>query len=45
MKEGLAELTTAVLACFWSYKLIGDYMETIRERWSSPSTAGGQVPM
>lgn len=43
MKEGLAELTTAVLACFWSYKLIGDYMETIPGaleqpfygRWSS----------
>ncbi|MCD8010669.1 MAG: thiaminase II [Lachnospiraceae bacterium] len=28
-KEGLAELAAAVLACSWSYKLIGDYMETI----------------
>ncbi len=28
-KEGLAELATAVLACSWSYKLIGDYMETV----------------
>lgn len=27
-KEGLAELATAVLACSWSYKLIGDFMET-----------------
>ena len=37
MKEGLAELTTAVLACFWSYKLIGDYMETI------PGSAGAAL--
>ncbi len=29
IKEGLAELATAVLACSWSYKLIGDYMETV----------------
>jgi len=28
-KEGLAELATTVLACSWSYKLIGDFMETI----------------
>ena len=28
-KEGLPELATVVLACAWSYKLIGDYMETI----------------
>ncbi len=28
-KEGLAELATAVLACSWSYKLIGDFMETV----------------
>ena len=28
-KEGLAELMTAVLACSWSYKLIGDFMETV----------------
>jgi thiaminase/transcriptional activator TenA len=28
-KEGLAELATAVLACSWSYKLIGDHMEKI----------------
>lgn len=26
-KEGLGELMVAVLACFWSYKLIGDFME------------------
>ena len=29
LKEGMAELATAVLACSWSYKLIGDHMETI----------------
>lgn len=29
LKEGLAELATAVLACSWSYKLIGDFMETV----------------
>ena len=28
-KEGLAELAATVLACSWSYKLIGDFMETI----------------
>ncbi|WP_295585183.1 thiaminase II [uncultured Oscillibacter sp.] len=28
-KEGLAELATVVLACAWSYKLIGDYVESI----------------
>jgi thiaminase/transcriptional activator TenA len=28
-KEGLAELAAAVLACSWSYKLIGDHMEQI----------------
>lgn len=28
-KEGLGELMTAVLACSWSYKLIGDFMETV----------------
>lgn len=27
LKEGLGELMTAVLACSWSYKLIGDYIE------------------
>ena len=26
-KEGIAELMAAVLACSWTYKLIGDYME------------------
>lgn len=29
LKEGMAELATAVLACSWSYKLIGDFMETV----------------
>lgn len=28
-KQGLAELMTAVLACSWTYKLIGDFMETV----------------
>lgn len=28
-KEGLEELAVSVLACAWSYKLIGDFMETI----------------
>lgn len=27
--EGIAELATTVLACAWSYKMIGDFMETI----------------
>ncbi|MCQ2491942.1 MAG: thiaminase II [Lachnospiraceae bacterium] len=27
-KEGLPEIMAAVLACSWTYKLIGDYMET-----------------
>ncbi len=28
-KEGLEELAVSVLACAWSYKLIGDFMETV----------------
>lgn len=27
--EGIAELATTVLACAWSYKMIGDFMETV----------------
>lgn len=29
LKEGLAEIMTAVLACSWSYQVIGDHMKTI----------------
>ena len=29
LKEGRAEIAVAVLACSWSYKLIGDFMKTI----------------
>ena len=28
-KGGLPEIATAVLACSWSYKVIGDYLETV----------------
>ena len=27
--EGIAELATTVLACAWSYKMIGDFMDTV----------------
>ena len=36
-KEGMAELATAVLACSWSYKLIGDHMEQIPGSKDHPS--------
>ncbi|MCI8342578.1 MAG: thiaminase II [Firmicutes bacterium] len=29
LKEGLAEIAVAVLACSWSYKMIGDFMKTV----------------
>lgn len=28
-REGIAEVATTVLACAWSYKMIGDFMETV----------------
>ena len=37
-KEGMAELATAVLACSWSYKLIGDHMEQIPGSKDHPLT-------
>lgn len=48
-KGGLPEISTAVLACSWSYKVIGDFLETIPgyldhpfySRWISMYTSDG----
>ena len=35
-KGGLPEIAVAVLACSWSYKVIGDYLETLPTRGANP---------